>query len=206
MAKTRKAAGGRRRTGGPARRRDYRAEYRRRVQRGLSKGLSLSRARGHARAGERPKSANRIVVNPKSKEELALRAMKSGFSLRDTARTFGLSEQRLRRYAKENAGAVRVGQRWTFDDQRPRQFPIYSDGELKTVTLIPYEASRAALFMHAVRRFLPSGDASILAPYEGEGVTDIHGRFHPFEVDPNRLYELDSAGELSFPEFYRIIT
>jgi len=189
-----------------ARRRDYRAEYRSRVQRGLSKGLSRSQARGHARAGERPKSPNRTVVNPKSKEELAIRAMRAGFPLRDTAKTFGLSEQHLRRYAKENAGAVRVGRRWVFEDQRARRFPIYSDGELKTVTLIPYEASRAAMYMHAVRRFLPSGDVSILAPYTGEGVTDVLGRYHPFEVNPNRLYELDSAGELSFPEFYRIVT
>lgn len=187
------------------RRRDYRAEYSRRVQRGLSKGFSRSQARGHARAGERPNQTRPTIIDRNSQEEKAIRSMKVGFSLRDTAKTFGIPEQRLRRYIKENAGAVRVGRRWVFDDQRPRQFPIYSDGELKTVTLIPYEASRAALYMHAVRQFLPSGDASILAPYEGEGVTDVNGRFHPFETDPNRLYELDSAGELSFPEFYRIV-
>jgi hypothetical protein len=203
MATTRKTSNRRHKK---ARRRDYRAEYRSRKQRGLSKGLSVSQARGHARAGERPKPANPIFANPKSREELAIRAMKAGFSLRDTTKTFGMSEQHLRRYAKENAGAVRVGCRWVFEDQRARRFPIYSEGELKTVTLIPREASRAALYMHAVRRFLPSGDASILAHYAGEGVTDVHGRFHPFEVDPNRLYELDSAGELSFPEFYRIVT
>ena len=114
--------------------------------------------------------------------------MRAGFSLRDTAKTFGLSEQHLRRYAKENAGAVRVGRRWVFDDQRARRFPIYSGGELKTATLAPSEASQASSYMHAVRQFLPTGDASILAPYAGEGVTDVHGRFHPFEVDPNRLY------------------
>jgi hypothetical protein len=97
-----------------------------------------------------------------------------------------------------------VGRRWVFDDQRARRFPIYSEGELKTVTLTPYEASLAGSFMHAVRRFLPTGDRSVLAPYEGRGVADVRGRFHQFETDPNRLYELDSAGELNFPEFYRI--
>jgi hypothetical protein len=143
-------------------------------------------------------------VNPKSKEELAIKAMKLGIPLRKAARSSGLSEQHLRRYIKENAGAVRVGRRWVFDDQRARQFPVYTDGELKTLTLRPYEASLAGYFMHAVRQFLPTGNRQLLAPYEGQGVTDIKGRFHRFETDPNRLYELDSAGELNFPEFYRI--
>jgi hypothetical protein len=187
-------------------RRNYRAEYRRRVQRGLSKGVSLSVARGHARAGERPRPAKPIAVNPKSKEEIAIRIMKdTGASLRHTARLTGLSEQHLRRYVKENVGADRVGNRWVFNDQRPRLFPVYSDNQLKTLPLIPYQASRASRFMHAVRQFLPSGDTSILAPFAGQGVTDIYGRFHSFEVDPNRLYELDAAGELNFPEFYRTV-
>jgi hypothetical protein len=187
------------------RQRDYRSEYYRRVQRGIAKGLSRSQARGHARAGERPKVPNR-PVNPKAREEEAIRMMKAGASLRQAARSIGVSEQHLRRYIKENVGAVRVGKLWTFNDQRPRRFPIYSTEGLVSPLLTPAEASRAALFMNAVRRFLPSGDISILAPYAGQGVTDANGRFHPFETDPNRLYELDATGELSFPEFYRIIT
>jgi hypothetical protein len=187
--------------------RDYRAEYRRRVQGGLSRGLSISQARGHARAGERPRPPNPIPVNPKSKEEVAIRIMRdTGASLRYTARLTGLSEQHLRRYIKENVGAERVGRSWVFNDQRPRRYPVYSENRLKTLTLTPPEASRAAEFMNAVcGRFLPSGDITFLVPFEGEGVTDINGRFHPFEVDPNRLYELDATGELNFPEFYRII-
>jgi hypothetical protein len=205
VAITRKR-GSRRRGSKAARRRNYHLEYLGRVQRGLAKGLSLSQARGHARAGERPRPANPIVVNPKTKEEVAIRMMKAGAPLRTAAKGAGLSEQHLRRYVKENAGAVRVSNRWVINDQRARRFPVYSEAQLKTLTLAPDEASRAGLFMHAARQFLPSGDVSVLAPYIGRGVTDISGRFHPFEVDPNRLYELDAAGELNFPEFYRIIS
>jgi hypothetical protein len=186
-------------------RRDYGAEYARRIQRGMSKGLSRSQARGHARAGERPKPSAHSIVNPKRKEELAIKAMAGGVTLRDAARNFGLSEQHLRRYVKENVNATRRGRLWIIDDQRPRRFPIYSDGELKTIILMPYDASIAASFMHAVRQFLWTGNRQLLTPYEGRDVTDLSGRLHRFETDPNRLYELDSKGELNFPEFYRII-
>lgn len=206
MATTRKRPGGSTRPRKPSRRRDYRAEYQRRVQRGLAKGLSRSQARGHARAGERPQSANRLIADRNSPEEKAIRAMQFGISLRQSARSFGLSEQHLRRYAKENVGARFVGRGWVIDDQRPRRVPVYSEGELKTLVLTPYEASRAGSFMQSVRQFLSKGDVGMLAPYVGRGLTDLGGRFHRFETDPNRLYELDSAGELSFPEFYRIIT
>jgi hypothetical protein len=204
MARVRRSgAGSRIRTKG---KRDYRAEYRQRLQQGTARGLSVSQARGHARAGERPKPPRPVPINPKSKEEVALRWLRdSNFSLREAARLTGQSEQHLRRYIKENAGAKRVGNHWEFDDQRPRQIPLYADNELKHPWLAPTEASRASQFMHAVRQFLPKGDASIFAPYEGQVVTDIHGHFHRFETDPNRLYELDARGELNFPEFYKII-
>jgi hypothetical protein len=186
------------------RRRDYPAEYSRRAQRGVAKGLSLSVARGHARAGERPKPTNRKLVNPKSKEELAIKVMKGGFTLRDAARGFGLSEQHLRRYIKENIGATRVGNQWVLDDQRARRFPFYSNRTLVAPWLKPYEASSASLYMHARRQFPVSGDMSVLEPYAGQGVKDIYGKFYPFEVDPNALYELASAGEPDFPEIYKI--
>jgi hypothetical protein len=170
----------------------------------MSKGLSRSQARGHARAGERPKPSRHAKINPKSNEEHAIKVMAGGFTLRDAAKGFGLSEQHLRRYLKENVNATRKGRQWIIDDQRPRQFPVYSEGELKTLTLKPYEASEAGSFMHSAGRFLRTGDRQLLEPHEGRGVADVNRRFHRFETDPNRLYELDSAGEPNFPEIYRI--
>src|SRR5271155_29255 len=197
---------GPRKQSGTKRRRNYRAEYQRRVQRGLARGQSLSQARGHARAGERPKLGNRVFVDRNSPEEKAVRAMQFGIPLRRSAKVYGLSEQHLRRYAKENVGAKYIRRWWIFEDQRPRRVPVSSEGQLKTLVLPPYDASLAGSFMQAVRQFLHRGDLSLLDPYVGRGVTDVTGRFHPFETDPNRLYEIDSAGELNFPEFYRIIT
>jgi hypothetical protein len=86
---------------------------------------------------------------------------KVGIPLQTSARLSGVSQQHLRRHIKENAGAVRVGRRWVFNDLRARRFPVYSGNELKTLVLSPYEASRASQFMHAVRQFLPIGDISL---------------------------------------------
>ena len=58
--------------------------------------------------------------------------------------------------------------------------------------------------MSAVSRFLPTGNASVLWPFDRDGVRDVRGKFHPFETDENTLYRLDTTGELSVPEIYKI--
>lgn len=99
----------RRRRRSPRPKRDFKAEYERRVSKGLSKGLSRSQARGHARAGERPKAASPVKLDPRRPEELALKLMKKGVTLRAAALTEGVTKERLRRYLKENTDAKRVG-------------------------------------------------------------------------------------------------
>lgn len=186
--------------------RNYSLEYQRRLAKGLSTGLSRAQARGHARAGERPKPAAPVKVNPNSPEERALRLLKKGVTLKAAAAGEGLTQERLRRYLKENTDAKRVGRRWQIVDVRPRQFPFYSKGRVVSPVLDPEETSRAASYMSVVGDFLPEGDAKLLDPFRGKGVHDVSGKFHRFETDENTLYELDIAGELSFPEFYRIIS
>lgn len=189
-----------------SRKRDYRAEYAHRIARGEAAGKSRSVARGHARAGERPRPAGPRLAAGKGPYELAVRQIARGSTLRASARELGLREEPLRRYLKENVQAERNGRKWTITDNRPRQFPIFSDDAIAHPWLTPAEATRASDYMRAVGKFLFSGRRKLLARFEGAGVTDINGRFFPFETDPDRLYELDAAGELSFPELYKIVS
>lgn len=189
-----------------AKTRDFKAEYARRVANGLAAGKSRSQARGHARAGERPKPPGPRLAHGKGPFELAVRKIARGSDLRAAAREFGLREEMLRRYLKENVQAERRGRKWVITDDRPRQFPIFSEGAIANPWLTPAEATRASEYMQAVSRFLFTGRRKVLRPFEGAGVTDIKGKSYPFETDPDALYELDAAGELSFPELYKIVS
>jgi hypothetical protein len=186
------------------RRRDYQKEYARRVALAAQKGMSRSAARGHPRAGERNKQSGVQAVNPNGREELALKLMRRGRSLREAATHYRMSQERLRAYLKENTAASREKGRWRILDTRSRQFPFYSDGALVVPWMTLDQASEAGRYMQSVKQFLRSGDNGFLAAFAGKGARDLSGRLHPFELDENTLYELDHRGEAVIPEQYRI--
>jgi hypothetical protein len=166
------------------RKRNYEREYRQRIARGQRLGISRAAARGHARVEERPRPAG-ISTNPHGPEETGLKMMKRGASLKDAARANHISQERLRRYLRESTHATRVGKVWKIVDLRRFHLPAYSRGQIVEV-------------------WLSAGDASQLKPFVGNGVRDVTRAVHPFETGPNTLYRLDSTGELSVPEIYKI--
>jgi len=145
-----------------------------------------------------------VSTNPHGPEETGLKMMKRGASLKEAARANHISQERLRRYLRENTQATRAGKVWKIVDRRRFHLPIYSRGQIVEVWLSADEASKAGEYLSAVGRFLPTGDASVLKPFVGDGVRDTAGKFHPFETRENVLYRLDTTGELSVPEIYKI--
>ena len=67
---------------------------------------------------ESAKNSSGIPSDPYSREELALKLMKRGDSLKNAAKAHKISQERLRRYLRENTQASRIGRRWQIVDSR----------------------------------------------------------------------------------------
>ena len=175
--------------------------YRRRIDRALAKGLSKSAARGHAKIGE--PTASGLAVKPDARLFEGFARVAGGESLAATARALRISRERLRRSLAERGDYVREGRRFTFKPSVENDFPLYSNGQSIRVKLDDENAMRLGAFMAAVGKFLSSGHVALLQPHMGEGVIDVRGKFHPFETDPDTLYELRAKGRPQFHQLYR---
>lgn len=190
-----------------ARKRNYKAEYARRMARGLAKGLSRSQARGHARAAERPPRGRKAKPDEAKKIERAVKALRAGKSQKAAAKAGRISVERLRRFIYENNIAKREGSRWVMTDDRPRRVLTIHNGQPRAVIVPGFAgASLAGKYNSAVGHFVRSNDIDVILPFEGEGLTDVKGRFHPFETDPNALHRYAAMDNPAFHEIYKIIS
>jgi hypothetical protein len=193
-----------------SRQRDYQAEYARRIARGTARGLSRAQARGHPKGNETPASVETSAPKPKPKAdpalEAAILAMNRGESLTQAARDARVSPERLRRHLISKSLAFKQGTRWALADNRPRRVPMIEQARTKVVIVPGFdEASRVGSYHNAIGHFLRSQDLNTLEPFQGQGVTDVTGRFHPFETDPNALIRYALKDEPEFHEIYQII-
>ncbi len=184
----------------PRKKRDFREEYRRRIAKALAAGKSRSAARGHPTAADIPGLL--AAYDRDSRLERALTRIKRGETQKAAAKAEGISVEKLRAHQKLNTTSVRQGRRWIISDRRPISMWLATRGNIKSVTVPADEGSAISSYWSQVNKFLDTNKLEHLAPFVGKGVRDIEGRLHPFEVRPNILRKLDSAGELDFLEIY----
>lgn len=186
--------------------RDYKAEYAKRVAKGLSSGLTRSQARGHPGPGETLKTAAKSLNQYDPQLEAAVKEIRNGKSLSKASKSVGVSAERVRTYLSGQGIAAKIGRRWQVGkDTRKRSIPIYSQGEMRTITVRGYEAARLiGEYFAAVARFLETNDPAYLQPFVGKSVIDASGVRHPFETDMNTLYRLTQADGGDFQRLYRI--
>lgn len=175
--------------------------YRRRIDRLLAKGLSRSAARGHGKGGEPTAAGKPAKPDERLAEGFALVA--SGESVAGTAKQLRISTERLRRSIAERGDYVRQGRRHVFVPRVTNDFPMYSKGESIRVLVDDENAVRLGAYMAAVGKFWSTNQARHLAPFVGDGLTDVRGKAHPFETDPEELYALRAQGRPVFHQIYR---
>lgn len=148
------------------------------------------------------------VLTPREKglRERSLRVTSQmrryGYSLTRASRDVRVSPRAVRRATN----AVRkIGRRWRvkFMDRIARVMAINENWREVHITVKDSRhATTIGKYQNAVRRFLETGDASILKPFKGKRVRDADGNLHTLDTDPESLYELHERREEE--EFYSI--
>lgn len=186
--------------------RDYKLEYNLRLLRAFAKGHSRSQARGHAKAGEKPIRAPPPRAESMARLEVALKELRRTQSQARAAAEAGVSAERFRRFVRENELAKREGQRWIFHDQRPREMTAFTTNGPRVLKVAGFDqTSLIGRHEAAVKTFLQTNDAALLAPFKGLSVKDIKGRTHFLETRPNTIHRLANSEFEAFEMVYRLI-
>jgi hypothetical protein len=100
----------------------------------------------------------------------------------------------------------RKTRRWRITDRARREVGIISNGSAKAIIVRGFaKAQLAKSYSAAVKRFLETNDVAVLAPFQGQLITDINKQNHPLETRPNVLLRLANAGGDAEMKIYRLI-
>jgi hypothetical protein len=117
------------------------------------------------------------------------------------ARARGMAPKTVRRAT----GAFRKqGGRWvaTRQDRVERWLKSYENGSrVEVLVRDSRTASRLSRYANAVGHYLETGDARVLAKFEGKTYRDAYGVVHTFETDPAALRAVIERSESDFGAF-----
>ncbi len=138
--------------------------------------------------------------------ETALRTLRETGDLTVASQSIRVKPERLKRIALRRKLIRKSGKKWIVSARLPRRMLLYTDGrELIVTTRNTKSASLIGRYMAAVRHFLRTNDPSGLAEFADANIKDTGGKIYPFEINPNVLYQLGSAGGETFEDIYRIV-
>jgi hypothetical protein len=170
------------------------------------RGFTRAQGRGHAKAGETPIRAPPPRAASLARLEAALKELRRTQSQARAASEAGVSAERFRKFIRENELAKRQGRKWVFDDQRPREMTAFTTTGPRVLTVAGFDqTSLIGRHEAAVKNFLNTNDASLLAPFKGQSVKDMSGRTHFLETRPNTIHRLANSAFEAFEMVYRLV-
>jgi transposase len=118
-----------------------------------------------------------------------------GYSLSQASRLERISPGTVRHYTN----AVRkTGVRWKPKafDRIERMIAINERGRERYITVRDSRyASTIGKYHSAIRKFLETGDRSVLKPFKNKRIRDANGKIHKLETDPNKIYRIEKGRE-----------
>jgi hypothetical protein len=129
-------------------------------------------------------------------------------SVKSSALSTGVSESQLRRLIRKYRLAKwdPKTRRWRITDRARREVGIISGGSAKAIIVRGFaKAQLAKSYSAAVKRFLEANDVAVLAPYEGQSITDVGKTSYVLETRPNVLLRLANTGGDAEMKIYRLI-
>ncbi len=144
----------------------------------------------------------------------AIGSIEEGASIRQVSKKYHVGREHVSTRLKEleMVAPERVpGKRYEIVAAAKREMTTYSNGTVETVRLSFGEASRNSYYLHTVYRAMNGDiaaqralDAMVQADGQPEGVVDIYGDFHPWELDIEVIRSITMGGNI--PEIYRLVT
>jgi hypothetical protein len=175
---------------------------------------SLTQLRGHARIKTKPLALYRRAWDTLSSKEQLVReralevlslARRSGQSLSRLSRQHNISSRAV---LEATRGFRKVKGRWKAKerDRISRIMAINEDGKELFIEVDDSRyASLIGRYQSAVKEYLNSGDASVLAEFKGKRVKDSFGKWHTLETNPQAVREINARIEQpEFREIYKV--
>jgi hypothetical protein len=185
----------------------------RQYQNELARTKGFTSHAGQLRAPQPVRSPQALMrLTPRAQESrnealaVVARARREGVSVRQAAQAEGVSMARVQRWA--GPAIEKRGGRYVVKgtDTLARSMQVLTPSGYRTVMLHGRNASQRAAelarYHNTVRRYLETGDTSLLREFRGK-VLRTNKQGFPYITDPATLDELARAGELSFETLYQ---
>jgi hypothetical protein len=129
--------------------------------------------------------------------------VRKGYSLDTASDETGLPEDTI----KAHLGGVlyKRGGFWNakHNDKIQRRMHIYSEGEIKEINVSNFlDASKLGKYFVNVQKALRTNDDAFLEKYRRKGIRDSSGKTHYFELDLEKLREIEEGKE--DPEYWQV--